>query len=410
LSNLSFFRFTRSFATGKFERKKPHLNIGTIGHVDHGKTTLTAAITKLLHSKFGGNNKFVDYHQIDKAPEEKKRGITIAATHLEYETEKRHYAHVDCPGHQEYVKNMITGAAQMDGAILVVSAFDGVMPQTREHILLARQVGVESMVVFLNKCDLVTDQDLIELVELEVKDLLKLYDYDPDQVPFVKGSALHALNAEKTEWGMQTVEALVDTIDNKIPDPPRPHDKPFLMPIESVFMISGRGAVATGAVQQGQVKIGDELELIGIRKTMKTTVTGIEMFNKLLDIGQSGDNLGVLLRNLKREEVKRGQVLCKPGSLKCYTKFTTRTYVLNEDEGGRKKPFTNNYRPQVYIRTADVTGVLKLPAGVQVVMPGDTVNLEVELISPLPLHEGLRFSIREGGKTVGIGVIDKVIS
>jgi elongation factor Tu len=284
------------------------------------------------------------------------------------------------------------------------------MPQTREHILLARQVGVASMVVFLNKCDLVTDQDLIELVELEVKDLLKLYDYDPETVPFVRGSALHSLNAEKTEWGMQTVEKLIDTIDNKIPDPPRPNEKPFLMPIESVFMISGRGAVATGAVQQGQVKIGDELELIGIRKTLKTTVSGIEMFNKLLDIGQSGDNLGILLRSLKREEVRRGQVLCKPGSLKCFTKFTTRTYILNEEEGGRKKPFTNNYRPQVYIRTADITGILTLPAGVQVVMPGDTVNLEVELIAPLPVHEGLRFSIREGGKTVGIGVIDKVIS
>jgi elongation factor Tu len=341
---LFFLNFSRSFAIGKYDRKKPHMNIGTIGHVDHGKTTLTSAITKFL-SKHGGNNKFVDYNSIDKAPEEKKRGITIAATHLEYESERRHYAHVDCPGHSEYVKNMITGAAQMDSAILVVSAQDGVMPQTREHILLAKQVGVKNLVVFLNKCDLVADKDMIELVELEVKDLLKLYEYDPEAIPFVQGSALESLK-DGSVW-VKSIEELVDAIDNKIPDPERPNTKPFLMPIESVFQISGRGAVATGAVQQGSVKIGEELELVGIKKSVKTTVSGIEMFNKTVDVGQSGDNLGILLRSLKKEDVRRGQVLCKPNSLKCFSKFTSRTYILNEEEGGRKNSFTNNY-PQEY--------------------------------------------------------------
>jgi elongation factor Tu len=407
---VNVFRHLRTFATAeKFNRSKPHMNVGTIGHVDHGKTTLTAAITKVLTEEIGGVNKYVPYDQIDKAPEEKKRGITIAATHVEYESKNRHYAHVDCPGHSEYVKNMITGAAQMDGAILVVSAPTGPMPQTREHLLLARQVGVPSICVFLNKCDQVSEPEMIELVEDEVRDLLKTFDYPRDQSAVVHGSALLALQGNKENpYGVPSIHRLVEALDTALPMPERPLDKPFLMPIETVFSIAGRGTVATGAVLQGVVKNGDDLDVVGYKKTFKTNCTGLEMFRKLLDRGQAGDNLGILLRGLKREDLRRGQVLAKPGSLQTYTKFETRMYILKEDEGGRHKPFHNNYKPQFYIRTADITGAIVLPEGVSVVMPGDTLTFTVELVSQLPLHEGLKISIREGGKTVGAGVITKL--
>jgi len=394
-------------AKAKFERTKPHVNIGTIGHVDHGKTTLTSAITKVLASKKLAQ--FMAYDQIDKAPEEKERGITIAIAHVEYETEKRHYAHVDCPGHADYVKNMITGAAQMDGAILVVSAADGPMPQTREHILLARQVGVPYIVVFLNKVDMVDDKELLDLVELEVRELLTKYEFPGDQIPFVMGSALKALEGDKGELGEGAIIKLMGEVDRYIPTPQRPLDKAFLMPIEDVFSISGRGTVVTGRVERGVVKVGEEIELVGIRATTKTVVTGVEMFRKVLDQGQAGDNIGVLLRGTKKEEVERGMVVAKPGSITPHTKFRSEVYILTKEEGGRHTPFFQGYRPQFYFRTTDVTGVVKLAEGVEMVMPGDNVTFEVQLIMPIAMEEGLRFAIREGGKTVGAGVISQIL-
>ena len=395
-------------AKAKFERTKPHANIGTIGHVDHGKTTLTAAITKVL-AKSGGAT-FTAYDQIDKAPEEKARGITINTAHVEYETGNRHYAHVDCPGHADYVKNMITGAAQMDGAILVVSAADGPMPQTREHILLARQVGVPALVVFLNKVDMVDDEELLELVELEVRELLSKYNFPGDDIPIVKGSALQALEGKDGPLGEASVLELMAAVDAYIPQPERAVDQPFLMPIEDVFTISGRGTVVTGRIERGLVKVGDEIEIVGIKATVKTTCTGVEMFRKLLDRGEAGDNVGVLLRGTKREDVERGQVLCKPGSITPHTRFEAETYVLTKEEGGRHTPFFPNYRPQFYFRTTDVTGSIKLPEGTEMVMPGDNVKLEVVLIAPIAMEQGLRFAIREGGRTVGAGVVAKVIA
>jgi len=394
-------------AKGKFERTKPHVNVGTIGHVDHGKTTLTAAITTVLSNKFGGEAR--GYDQIDNAPEEKARGITINTSHVEYETATRHYAHVDCPGHADYVKNMITGAAQMDGAILVCSAADGPMPQTREHILLARQVGVPYIIVFLNKCDMVDDAELLELVEMEVRELLSKYDFPGDDIPIVKGSALKALEGDKGELGEQAILKLAEALDSYIPEPKRAIDGPFLMPIEDVFSISGRGTVVTGRVERGIVKVGEEIEIVGLRPTAKTTCTGVEMFRKLLDQGQAGDNVGVLLRGTKREEVERGQVLAKPGSITPHTHFTAEIYVLGKDEGGRHTPFFNGYRPQFYFRTTDVTGSIELPAGTEMVMPGDNVTITVKLIAPIAMEDGLRFAIREGGRTVGAGVVAKVI-
>ena len=395
-------------AKAKFERTKPHCNIGTIGHVDHGKTTLTAAITKTLHDR-KGTGEFVDYANIDKAPEERERGITINTSHVEYETDKRHYAHVDCPGHADYVKNMITGAAQMDGAILVVAATDGVMAQTREHILLARQVGVPAIVVFLNKCDMVDDPELLDLVEMEVRDLLTEYEFPGDKVPVIKGSALKALEDSSGEWGDKIME-LMDAVDSYIPDPVRDVDKPFLMPVEDVFTITGRGTVATGRVERGTVKLNDEMEIVGIsEETKKTVITGIEMFRKLLDQGQAGDNVGLLLRGIDKTDIERGQVICKPGSVKCHKKFTAQVYVLTKDEGGRHTPFMNNYRPQFYFRTTDITGVCMLPQGTEMCMPGDNVEMTVELIHPVAMEEGLRFAIREGGHTVGSGRVVKII-
>jgi elongation factor Tu len=393
-------------AKGKFERTKPHVNVGTIGHVDHGKTTLTAAMTSVLSAKFGGEAK--KYDEIDAAPEEKARGITINTAHVEYETSKRHYAHVDCPGHADYVKNMITGAAQMDGAILVVSAADGPMPQTREHILLARQVGVPYIVVFMNKCDMVDDAELLELVELEVRELLSKYEFPGDTVPIVKGSAKLALEGDKGEMGEQAIMKLADALDSYIPTPKRAIDQPFLMPIEDVFSISGRGTVVTGRIERGICKVGDEIEIIGIKATVKTTCTGVEMFRKLLDEGQAGDNVGVLLRGTKREDVERGQVLAKPGSITPHTKFECEVYVLSKEEGGRHTPFFNGYRPQFYFRTTDVTGSVTLPEGTEMVMPGDNIKMDVTLIAPIAMDQGLRFAIREGGKTVGAGVVAKV--
>jgi elongation factor Tu len=394
-------------AKAKFERNKPHCNIGTIGHVDHGKTTLTAAITKVLAGK--GQAEFKAFDQIDNAPEERERGITIATAHVEYETDKRHYAHVDCPGHADYVKNMITGAAQMDGAILVVSAADGPMPQTREHILLARQVGVPYMVVFLNKADMVDDAELLELVELEIRELLSSYDFPGDEIPIIKGSALKALEGDKGELGEQAINALMDAVDSYIPQPERAIDKPFLMPVEDVFSISGRGTVATGRVERGIIKVGEEVEIVGMKATAKTTVTGVEMFRKLLDEGRAGDNIGALLRGVKREEIERGQVLAKPGSITPHTKFKAEAYVLTKEEGGRHTPFFNGYRPQFYFRTTDVTGVAELPAGIEMVMPGDNVAMTIKLITPIAMDEGLRFAIREGGRTVGAGVVSSII-
>ncbi len=394
-------------AKAKFSRNKPHVNIGTIGHVDHGKTTLTAAITKVLAGK--GQAEFKAFDQIDNAPEERERGITIATAHVEYETDKRHYAHVDCPGHADYVKNMITGAAQMDGAILVVSAADGPMPQTREHILLARQVGVPYMVVFLNKADMVDDEELLELVELEIRELLSSYDFPGDDIPIIKGSALQALNGDAGPLAQPAIEALMDAVDSYIPEPVRAIDKPFLMPVEDVFSISGRGTVATGRVERGIVKVGEEVEIVGIKKTAKTTVTGVEMFRKLLDEGRAGDNIGALLRGVKREDVERGQVLAKPGSITPHTKFNAEAYVLTKEEGGRHTPFFNGYRPQFYFRTTDVTGVAELPEGIEMVMPGDNVAMIVKLITPIAMDEGLRFAIREGGRTVGAGVVSAII-
>jgi elongation factor Tu len=391
----------------KFSRNKPHCNIGTIGHVDHGKTSLTAAITKVLAEK--GQAQYTAYDKIDAAPEEKARGITINTAHVEYETDKRHYAHVDCPGHADYVKNMITGAAQMDGAILVCSAADGPMPQTREHILLARQVGVPAIVVFLNKCDMVEDAELLELVELEVRELLTKYGFPGDTIPLIKGSALCALEDKNPALGKEAILALMDAVDATIPQPERPVDKPFLMPIEDVFSISGRGTVVTGRIERGIVKVGEEIEIVGIRPTQKTVCTGIEMFRKLLDEGQAGDNAGILLRGTKREDVERGQVLAKPGSIKPHTKFTGEVYVLTKEEGGRHTPFFSNYRPQFYFRTTDVTGSIKLPAGVEMIMPGDNVSIEAELIAPIAMDEGLRFAIREGGRTIGAGVVAKIV-
>ncbi len=394
-------------AKSKFERTKPHVNVGTIGHVDHGKTTLTAAITTVLAKKFGGEAKA--YDQIDAAPEEKARGITINTAHVEYETAKRHYAHVDCPGHADYIKNMITGAAQMDGAILVVSAADGPMPQTREHILLARQVGVPYIVVFMNKCDMVDDEELLELVEMEVRELLTKYEFPGDDIPIIKGSALKALQGDQGDLGEPAIFRLADALDSYIPEPKRALDGPFLMPVEDVFSISGRGTVVTGRVERGIVKVGEELEIVGIKPTLKTTCTGVEMFRKLLDQGQAGDNVGVLLRGTKREEVERGQVLAKPGSITPHTKFTAEIYVLGKDEGGRHTPFFQGYRPQFYFRTTDVTGAVELPAGTEMVMPGDNVSITVNLINPIAMEEGLRFAIREGGRTVGAGVVAKII-
>ena len=394
-------------AKAKFERTKPHVNVGTIGHVDHGKTTLTAGITKILAEAGGAT--FVDYDQIDKAPEEKERGITINTAHVEYETEARHYAHVDCPGHADYVKNMITGAAQMDGAILVVSAADGPMPQTREHILLARQVGVPALVVYLNKADMVDDPELLELVELEVRELLSVYEFPGDDIPVVTGSALCALEDKNPELGRESVLKLMAAVDEYIPTPDRPIDRPFLMPIEDVFSISGRGTVVTGRVERGIVKVGDEVEIVGIRDTTKTVCTGVEMFRKLLDQGQAGDNIGALLRGTKREEVERGQVLAKPGSITPHTKFMAETYVLTKEEGGRHTPFFTKYRPQFYFRTTDVTGSVDLPEGVEMVMPGDNVTMSVELMAPIAMEDGLRFAIREGGRTVGAGVVIEVV-
>ncbi len=394
-------------AKSKFERTKPHVNVGTIGHVDHGKTTLTAAITTVLSKKFGGEAK--GYAQIDAAPEEKARGITINTAHVEYETEKRHYAHVDCPGHADYVKNMITGAAQMDGAILVVSAADGPMPQTREHILLARQVGVPYIVVFMNKCDMVDDEELLELVEMEVRELLTKYDFPGDDIPIIKGSALKAMEGDTGELGEGAIMKLADALDSYIPEPERALDGAFLMPVEDVFSISGRGTVVTGRIERGIIKVGEEIEIVGLKPTQKTTCTGVEMFRKLLDQGQAGDNVGVLLRGTKREEVERGQVLAKPGSITPHTKFTAEIYVLSKDEGGRHTPFFQGYRPQFYFRTTDVTGAVELPAGTEMVMPGDNVSVSVNLIAPIAMEEGLRFAIREGGRTVGAGVVAKVI-
>ena len=391
----------------KFERTKPHVNVGTIGHVDHGKTTLTAALTKVGAEKMGGE--FKAYDQIDNAPEERARGITIATAHVEYETQERHYAHVDCPGHADYVKNMITGAAQMDGAILVVSAADGPMPQTREHILLARQVGVPYIVVYLNKADQVDDAELLELVEMEVRELLSSYDFPGDDTPIVTGSALKALEGDSSDIGVPSIEKLLEALDSYIPVPERPVDQPFLMPIEDVFSISGRGTVVTGRIERGRVKVGDEIEIVGIRDTTKTTCTGVEMFRKLLDSGEAGDNVGVLLRGTKRDEVERGQVLCVPGSITPHTKFECEVYVLSKEEGGRHTPFFNGYRPQFYFRTTDVTGSCDLPEGVEMVMPGDNVKMTVSLIAPIAMEEGLRFAIREGGRTVGAGVVAKVI-
>ena len=393
-------------AKAKFERTKPHCNIGTIGHVDHGKTSLTAAITKVLAETGGAT--FVDYANIDKAPEERERGITISTAHVEYETEKRHYAHVDCPGHADYVKNMITGAAQMDGGILVVSATDGPMPQTREHILLARQVGVPQLVVFMNKVDLVDDTEILELVELEIRELLSSYDFDGDNIPVIQGSAVCALNGTQPEIGHDAVLKLMQAVDEFIPQPERPLDKPFLMPIEDVFSISGRGTVVTGRVETGIVKVGDEVEIVGLKDTKKTTVTGVEMFRKLLDQGQAGDNIGALIRGVGREDVERGQVLCKPGSIKPHTEFESEVYVLSKEEGGRHTPFFANYRPQFYFRTTDVTGEVVLPEGTEMVMPGDNVKLGVKLIAPIAMEQGLRFSIREGGRTVGSGVVSAI--
>jgi elongation factor Tu len=395
-------------AKGKFERTKPHVNVGTIGHVDHGKTTLTAAITTVLSTKFGGEAK--KYDEIDAAPEEKARGITINTAHVEYETSARHYAHVDCPGHADYVKNMITGAAQMDGAILVVSAADGPMPQTREHILLARQVGVPYIIVFMNKCDMVDDAELLELVEMEVRELLSKYEFPGDDIPIVKGSALKALEGDKGELGEAAIMKLADALDSYIPTPERAIDGAFLMPIEDVFSISGRGTVVTGRVERGIVRVGDEIEIIGIKATTKTTCTGVEMFRKLLDQGQAGDNVGVLLRGTKREEVERGQVLAKPGSITPHTKFECEVYVLSKEEGGRHTPFFNGYRPQFYFRTTDVTGSVDLPEGVEMVMPGDNVKMTVTLIAPIAMEQGLRFAIREGGRTVGAGVVSRIIA
>ena len=394
-------------AKAKFQRNKPHCNIGTIGHVDHGKTTLTAAITKVLAGK--GQAEYKSFDQIDNAPEERERGITIATAHVEYETDNRHYAHVDCPGHADYVKNMITGAAQMDGAILVVSAADGPMPQTREHILLARQVGVPYMVVFLNKADMVDDEELLELVELEIRELLSSYDFPGDDIPIIKGSALKALEGEKSELGEDSVTRLMEAVDAYIPQPERAIDKPFLMPVEDVFSISGRGTVATGRVERGIVKVGEEIEIVGIKTTAKTTVTGVEMFRKLLDEGRAGDNIGALLRGVKREDIERGQVLAKPGSITPHTKFKAEAYVLTKEEGGRHTPFFNGYRPQFYFRTTDVTGIAELPAGVEMVMPGDNVAMTINLITPIAMDEGLRFAIREGGRTVGAGVVASII-
>jgi elongation factor Tu len=393
-------------AKEKFNRDKPHCNIGTIGHVDHGKTSLTAAITKVLAESGGAT--FMAYDQIDKAPEEKARGITINTAHVEYQTQKRHYAHVDCPGHADYVKNMITGAAQMDGAILVVSAADGPMPQTREHILLARQVGVPALVVFMNKVDLVDDAELIDLVEMEVRELLSSYQFPGDTIPITKGSAVAALENKTPEIGRDAILKLMQTVDEYIPQPERPVDQPFLMPIEDVFSISGRGTVVTGRVERGIVKVGEELEIVGIRDTVKTTCTGVEMFRKLLDSGQAGDNIGALLRGIDREGVERGQVLCKPGSVKPHKKFKAEVYILTKEEGGRHTPFFANYRPQFYFRTTDVTGVVTLPAGTEMVMPGDNISIDVELISPIAMEEKLRFAIREGGRTVGSGVVAKI--
>ena len=392
---------------GKFERTKPHLNVGTIGHVDHGKTTLTAALTKVLSAKFGGE--FKAYDQIDNAPEERERGITIATAHVESETAKRHYAHVDCPGHADYVKNMITGAAQMDGAILVVSAADGPMPQTREHILLARQVGVPYIVVFLNKADMVDDKELLELVEMEVRELLSKYDFPGDDTPIVVGSALKALEGDQSEIGEPAIMRLADALDSYIPQPKRAVDGTFLMPVEDVFSISGRGTVVTGRIERGVVKVGDEVEIVGLKDTQKTTVTGVEMFRKLLDQGEAGDNVGVLLRGTKREEVERGQVLSKPGSITPHTKFEAEVYVLSKEEGGRHTPFFNGYRPQFYFRTTDVTGAVDLPQGTEMVMPGDNIKMTITLINPIAMEDGLRFAIREGGRTVGAGVVAKII-
>jgi len=393
----------------KFERTKPHCNIGTIGHIDHGKTTLTAAITKVL-SEGGGKADFVAFDQIDKAPEEKARGITISTAHVEYETTKRHYAHVDCPGHADYIKNMITGAAQMDGAILVVAASDGPMPQTREHILLARQVGVPAVVVFMIKVDMVDDPELLDLVELEVRELLSKYEFPGDDIPVVRGSALKALEGDKGELGSQSIMKLMEAVDNYIPQPVRDVDKPFLMPVEDVFSISGRGTVATGRVERGKVKTGEEVEIVGIKATAKVVVTGVEMFRKVLDEGQAGDNLGCLLRGIKREEIERGQVLAKPGSITPHTKFEAEVYILTKEEGGRHTPFFSGYRPQFYFRTTDVTGVAALPEGTEMVMPGDNVKMSIELIMPIAMEEGLRFAVREGGRTVGAGVVAKILA
>ena len=395
-------------AKAKFDRTKPHCNIGTIGHVDHGKTTLTAAITKVLSERVAGNAK-VDFENIDKAPEERERGITISTSHVEYQTEKRHYAHVDCPGHADYVKNMITGAAQMDGAILVVAATDGVMAQTREHILLSRQVGVPYIVVFMNKCDMVDDPELLELVEMEIRDLLNEYEFPGDDTPIIQGSALKALEDPMGPWGDKVME-LMDAVDSYIPDPVRETDKPFLMPVEDVFTITGRGTVATGRVERGTLNLNDEVEIIGIHEDIrKTVVTGIEMFRKLLDSAEAGDNIGALLRGVQRTEIERGQCLCKPGSVKCHNKFTAQVYVLTKDEGGRHTPFFNNYRPQFYFRTTDVTGVCELPAGTEMCMPGDNVEMTVELIHPVAMEQGLRFAIREGGRTVGSGRVVSIV-
>ena len=395
-------------AKGKFERTKPHVNVGTIGHVDHGKTTLTAAIATVLSKKFGGEAK--GYDQIDNAPEEKARGITINTSHVEYETAKRHYAHVDCPGHADYVKNMITGAAQMDGAILVVSSADGPMPQTREHILLARQVGVPYIIVFMNKADMVDDAELLELVEMEVRELLSKYEFPGDDLPIIKGSALKALEGDTSEIGEPAIMALAEALDSYIPEPERAVDGTFLMPIEDVFSISGRGTVVTGRVEPGIIKVGDEIEIVGIRDTQKTTCTGVEMFRKLLDQGQAGDNVGILLRGTKREDVERGQVLAKPGTIKPHTEFEAEVYILSKDEGGRHTPFFSNYRPQFYFRTTDVTGSVTLPEGTEMVMPGDNVQMKVKLIAPIAMEQGLRFAIREGGRTVGAGVVAKIIA
>ena len=394
-------------AKAKFERDKPHVNVGTIGHIDHGKTTLTAAITKVLHDKFGDSTEVRSFDSIDNAPEEKARGITIATSHVEYETANRHYAHVDCPGHADYVKNMITGAAQMDGAILVVSAADGAMPQTREHILLARQVGVPYIIVFLNKADMVDDPELLELVEVEIRDLLSEYEFPGDDIPFVIGSALKALEGDEEYEGK--ILELADALDTYIPEPVRDLDKPFLMPVEDVFSITGRGTVATGRIEQGIIKTGETVEIVGIKATTSTVVTGVEMFKKILDEGRAGDNVGCLLRGTKREEIERGQVLCKPGSITPHTKFKAEVYVLKKEEGGRHTPFFTGYRPQFYFRTTDVTGVANLPEGTEMVMPGDNVQMEIELIQPIAMDQGLRFAIREGGRTVGSGVVTEVI-